>query len=175
MIPALERHPTMSKYFVIASAAVGSLFLSSCASIFNRPNQPVQVVSQPAGLTFKVTDKDGAVMAAGTTPGEVNLATSSGYFSPAKYKFDFYKGKRHLGTVQLDAHLSGWYIGNAVVGGIIGLVVIDPLTGSMYTLPNDVEFKGSNLASVAHSHAGAVTIASTEQLSSEQRARLVRL
>ena len=35
--------------------------------------------------------------------------------------------------------MNGWYIANIIFGGLIGLLIIDPATGAMYTLsPKDV-------------------------------------
>ena len=159
----------------IASAAAGSLLLSSCATIFNRSNQPVNVMSQPSGLSFKVTDANGETVATGTTPGEIRLDTSPGYFRAASYTFTFSKGGKTLGTRTLNASVSGWYVGNILVGGLVGLVIVDPLTGSMYSLPNDVSFGGPALANVNHSSAGSLSLVSIDQLSTEQRVHLVRL
>jgi hypothetical protein len=162
----------LSKTAFIAAAG-STLLLSSCATIFNRSNQPVNVTSQPSGLNFKVTDGSGATVASGTTPGEVRLDTSPGYFRAASYTFTFSKGGKTLGTRTLNASVSGWYVGNILIGGLIGLVVVDPLTGSMYTLPNDVEFTGSAIAATGDSR--SLSIASIDQLTPAQRASLVRL
>jgi hypothetical protein len=40
----------------------------------------------------------------------------------------------------LDSTLSGWYFGNILIGGLIGLLIVDPLTGAMYDLePENIE------------------------------------
>jgi hypothetical protein len=173
----LFRIPTMSNpaKILTASAVACSMLLSSCATIFNRSNQPVKVSSQPAGLTFKVTDGDGNLVTSGVTPGEVRLHTSPGYFRAASYTFTFSKGTKTLGTRTLNAHLSGWYVGNILIGGLIGLIIVDPITGSMYTLPNDVDFGGASTAKIDHPTAGSLSVVSIDQLSPEQRVRLVRL
>jgi hypothetical protein len=42
--------------------------------------------------------------------------------------------------VQLKPSLSGWYFGNILFGGLIGMVAVDPNTGAMFNLmPNKVE------------------------------------
>jgi hypothetical protein len=35
-------------------------------------------------------------------------------------------------TSELSAHLNGWYAGNIVFGGLIGLLIVDPGTGAMW-------------------------------------------
>jgi len=42
--------------------------------------------------------------------------------------------------VRLDSSLSRWYFGNIVFGGLIGMLIVDPLTGAMYNLtPEKIE------------------------------------
>ena len=159
----------------MAAAASSAVLLSSCATVFNRSTQPVKVTSQPSGLAFTVTDNSGAKLVSGVTPGEVSLKTSNGYFRAASYTFTFQKGKKVVGMQTLNANVSGWYAGNILIGGLLGMLVIDPLTGAMYTLPDDVTFNGPALASIDHPAAGHLAIASIDQLSSAQRARLVRI
>jgi hypothetical protein len=33
--------------------------------------------------------------------------------------------------------LNGWYAGNILIGGIVGLLIVDPATGAMYKLGTD--------------------------------------
>ena len=33
---------------------------------------------------------------------------------------------------ELTPSLNGWYIGNLLFGGLIGFLIVDPLTGAMY-------------------------------------------
>ena len=157
-----------------ALAATLALCLSSCASIFNRTTQPVKVTSEPAGLSFVVTDEGGGRVGSGTTPGEVRLDTSPGYFRGASYTFTFSQGGKPLGTRTLTAHVSGWYFGNILVGGLVGMIVIDPLTGAMFTLPNEVNFSGQ-IASAGQPAGPSLVVMTIDQLSDEQRASLVRL
>jgi hypothetical protein len=35
--------------------------------------------------------------------------------------------------------IDGWYFGNILLGGLVGMLIVDPITGDMYTLsPMDV-------------------------------------
>jgi hypothetical protein len=157
-----------------AIATTLALSLSNCATVFNRTTQPVKVTSEPSGLSFVVTDEGGGRVGSGTTPGEIRLKTSPGYFRGANYNFTFSKGGKTLGTRTLTAHVSGWYAGNILIGGIIGMVVIDPLSGAMYTLPNEVQFSGQ-YANAGQPAGTSLAVMTIDQLSSEQRASLVRL
>jgi hypothetical protein len=102
------------------------------------------------------------------------LDTSPGYFRAANYTFTFSKGNKVLGTRTLNAHVTGWYAGNILIGGLVGMLIIDPLTGSMYTLPNDVAFSGQ-VANLQQAPTGSLAVLTTDQLTDAQRARLVSL
>ena len=44
--------------------------------------------------------------------------------------------------VSITPELNPWYIGNLFFGGIVGMVIVDPLTGSMWTFyEKDVNVK----------------------------------
>lgn len=158
----------------IAALSISLLF-PSCASIFNPSNQPVQINSNPAGLTFKVTNSSNELISSGVTPASVNLKTSAGYMRPESYAIVFSKKGKEFGHQNLTASISGWYFGNILIGGLIGLVIVDPLTGSMFTLQDDVTLNGAAMATIDHPSAGRLAIASIDQLSPAQRARLVRI
>ena len=38
----------------------------------------------------------------------------------------------------ISAELDGWYIGNIVFGGLIGMLIVDPATGAMWRLDDSV-------------------------------------
>ena len=42
-------------------------------------------------------------------------------------------------NAEISSTLNGWYVGNIIFGGLIGLFIVDPLTGAMWTLdPKDM-------------------------------------
>jgi hypothetical protein len=152
-----------------------SLLFSSCATLFNQSVQPVQINSNPSGLTFKVTNSSNELISTGVTPTSINLKTSAGYMRPESYTIVFSKKGKDFGRQNLTASISGWYFGNILIGGLIGLVIVDPLTGAMFTLQDDVTLNGAAMATLDHPSAGRLAIASIDQLSPAQRARLVRI
>jgi hypothetical protein len=121
-----------------AMMAIPALVLCNCATIFGgaRPKE-VKLDSNPSGATVSVRDKNGAVIHSGVTPTSVTLARSTGYFKPAHYQLTFQKKGYAQQNVDLRASMNPWYIGNIVFGGLIGLVIVDPLTGAMWTLDSD--------------------------------------
>lgn len=128
-----------SKLFLTATTfATIALLTSGCSTVFNRSNQPVKVISNPIGASFEITNRAGQSVGSGTTPATVRLATSSGYFNGETYTVKFTKGGAPAKTVTLDASISPWYWGNFLIGGLVGMLIIDPLSGSMWTLDESV-------------------------------------
>ena len=157
---------------ICSSATAGSILLSSCASIVSKSNWPVSITSQPTGLEFIIKKPDGTAISNGKTPQIVTLDSSAGYFKPASYIIQTKRGNKVIGEQEITAGLNGWYFGNILFGGLIGLIIVDPLTGAMYRLPESVSVLGGKIASNS-SH--SLTIASVDTLTPDQRAQLVRL
>jgi hypothetical protein len=75
--------------------------------------------------------------------------------------------------VTITGTVSGWYIGNILFGGLIGMLAVDPNTGGMYIFPETVT--GTLDAATKTSQGpAALTIVSTDSLSTE-RMRQARL
>ena len=110
-----------------------SLLSTGCASIVSKSHWPVTVTSNPPGQSVSVRNEEGVVVHSGVTPFTVTLPASNGYFGKMDYTLEGSNG-----TVALEADLNLWYIGNIVFGGLIGLVIVDPLTGAMWHLPGEV-------------------------------------
>lgn len=114
-----------------------ALALSGCASIISGSTQDVVIHSTP-GANYVVTNSYGNQVAGGTVGGDasaqMNLIRAAGYFSPHSYKVKLSKPGYHPATVDIDSGLNGWYFANIVFGGVVGMVIVDPLTGAMYRL-----------------------------------------
>ncbi|MDA8868601.1 hypothetical protein N9H91_02170 [Pseudomonadales bacterium] len=71
----------------------------------------------------------------------------------------------------LNSSVDGWYFGNLLLGGLIGMLIVDPITGAMYNLPARVDVSlDSQSVSI---DSGVLTIASIDSLSPQQLAKLV--
>ena len=69
----------------------------------------------------------------------MTLKRGNGFFKPAAYDVTFKKEGFQTKTIQVTGTVNGWYIANIIFGGLIGLLIVDPATGAMYTLnPNDI-------------------------------------
>lgn len=156
----------MKKRLLAASAVV--LALSGCASIFNGKTQAVVINSVPDGAAISVSNRAGEKVHTGTTPVTLTLNRGAGYFKSETYVVTLNKEGFAPKELTLTATVSGWYIGNILFGGLIGMLAVDPATGAMYTFPDTVS---STLESAATKTSGAdraLTIVSTESLTAAQ-------
>jgi hypothetical protein len=158
---------------IACTAALASLvFLPSCATIISQGTKKVSIESQPSGLDFVVKDLEGNIVGSGKTPQTLSLDTGGGYFKPAKYTVLTKRGGKVIAEHNLTSTVNGWYFGNILIGGLIGMLVVDPLTGAMYTLPKTVDVSSHSTASTGER---TLSVASIDTLTTEQRAKLVRL
>ncbi len=136
----LRKEP-MKPIQLIRAVAVTSLLLSvvGCASIVDGGPRQVSIRTRPADAKATVYDKKGKAVACQQTPA-VFMLNRGGPYSKARYRVVLEKPGYKPAEVEVKAVLNGWYFGNLVFGGLTGLVIVDPLTGAMWTLrPTDVE------------------------------------
>jgi len=154
---------------------VVTLLTTGCASIVSKSDWPVTVSSNPSGAEVSIKDEStGNEVFHGTTPTTLTLASSSGYFSTAKYDVEVKLAGYSVGKGRITAKLNGWYIGNIVFGGLIGLLIVDPATGAMYKLPPQYCVNLSKLTA-SSSDKPALQIVSISDVPSDLRSKLVRL
>ncbi|WP_231670504.1 hypothetical protein [Pseudomonas mandelii] len=155
------------------TALTATLLTSGCASIVGDSKYPVNVSSTPSGADFTIKNKDGVVVHNGSTPNTVTLPSGRGYFKGEAYTITFKKAGYADTSATLETSMSGWYWGNLLFGGLIGMLVVDPLTGAMYKLPADAAGNfGSPLPGEAPK---SLTLLEIDQLSPSDRAALVRI
>ena len=105
------------------------------------------------------------------TPATVTLDSSAGYFKGEAYTITFSKEGYMNQTVTLNSSIDGWYWGNIVFGGLLGMLIVDPATGAMYNLPERVD--ASLDASADARETGSLRIASVNDLTEAEKSRLV--
>ena len=104
------------------------LLLSSCATIISGSRQNVEITSEPISAKVYINEIE-----IGQTPVQKNLKRNQEY--QLTLKLDGYKTYE----TKLEKKFNVWYIGNVLIGGIIGLV-IDPITGAMHKLkPEEID------------------------------------
>ncbi len=112
--------------FILAS-------LTGCASIVNDKIHPVAINSNPPA-DFVITNRNGIEVSSGRTPQTVALSGGAGYFKGENYSVKFKKDGFNDSVTSINSDLSGWYFGNLAFGGVIGFLLVDPLTGAMWDL-----------------------------------------
>ncbi|MDP3438848.1 MAG: hypothetical protein Q8R95_04560 [Azonexus sp.] len=122
----------------IASTMV-FLALTGCATIFNGTTQTVTIRTSPEAAAVMISNRAGESVHSGNSPVTVTLKRGAGYFKPEVYTVRVQKDGYEPKEVLISNQVSGWYFGNILFGGLItGMLIVDPLTGAMYTLAPDV-------------------------------------
>lgn len=128
----------MKKTLIASLLAVTATF-TGCATIITGSTQTMSFKSVPEIATITITNKKGEKVHMGQTPATVTLKKSAGFFQPENYQVSFSKDGYQTQTMQVKSRLNGWYFGNIIFGGLVGILVVDPMTGAMFTLsPKDV-------------------------------------
>jgi hypothetical protein len=151
-------------------AAMALLALSGCASIFNGKTQSITLNSVPPGANVSVTNRAGEKIHTGTTPVTVTLNRGAGYFKSETYVVSLAKEGFAPQEVTLSSAVSGWYIGNILFGGLIGMLAVDPVSGAMYTFPDSVTGTLVPKTGKVSQSNDSLTIVSTETLTPAQMA-----
>lgn len=111
-----------------------AFFLSSCASIVSKSTYPVSINTNPSDAKVTITDKKGMQIYSGNTPATVPLKAGAGFFSKAEYQMRLSSPGYDDRIVPITFTIDGWYFGNIVLGGILGMLIIDPATGAMWKI-----------------------------------------
>ena len=122
------------KVGTVLACAVAALAASGCATIVAKSSQEITITSVPEGAAVKINNKGGAAVHSGNTPLTVTLKKGRGYFKAERYTVHISKDGYHARDITVEGQVNGWYFGNVLFGGLIGLLAVDPATGAMYTL-----------------------------------------
>jgi len=155
--------------FVLVTAAAG------CASIVGKTMHPVVINSKPDQADIVIVDEGGKTVFAGKTPTTVTLSGGDGYFHAKDYSVTFSKPGFEQHTTVIKRDVSMWYVlGNILFGGLIGWLIVDPVTGAMWTLQEDVT---ATLAAknVSGSTGHTLRIATVNEVPPRYLARMVRI
>ena len=74
-------------------------------------------------------NRAGLTIHSGKRPTSLSLNTLSGFFKGETDTLILNKKDYEEKTVTINSTLDGWYVGNIVFGGIIGLLIVDPAPG----------------------------------------------
>ncbi len=109
--------------------------LTSCASIIHGPNQTVDFSSQPSGAKISIDGKD-----YGVTPKSLDLKRKGRLKGEISTKKEYAVKVEMEGfypyEIKIKREMDGWFLGNILFGGLIGIIV-DASNGAMYKLTPD--------------------------------------
>jgi len=130
----------MIRKIFLAAGIAGSMALGGCATIVHSGPRAIPVASTPAGAKVSIYDRSNTMVSSNTTPFVASLSTKYGYFKGQSYRLVFELPGHAPAELTLKSSVSGWYFANLVFGGLIGMLIVDPITGAMYNLaPNKIE------------------------------------
>jgi len=144
----------MKRAILALSLFIPVTLFNSCATIVSKSSWPVHVNCKPDGANVTITNRRGETVYKGTTPVMLSLRSGAGFFKKERYlahfEFDGYAAQ----DVPLECKLNGWYFGNLFIGGLLGLLIIDPATGAMYKV--ETPFLDARLEQKETSKSGTV-------------------
>jgi hypothetical protein len=147
----------------------------SCASIVSKSNWPFYVESDPAGATVTIENRKGREVFKGKTPTIVHLKSGSGFFAKESYVIRYSRPGYEDKTVNVECKLNGWYFGNILFGGAIGLLIVDPATGAMYKLNGKGTSQTLTPTQQATTHTRSLKIMDIATIPADWHERLVAL
>jgi len=150
--------------------------VTGCATIVHSGPRAISVASTPPGATVSIYDRSNTLVLTNTTPFIAHLSSRYGYFQGQSYRLVFALSSHQSAEVNLHSSLSGWYLGNLLFGGLIGMLIVDPLTGAMYNLtPDKIEQPlTASAAKVIRSGNGLLVVLAS-QITDQERAAMQRL
>lgn len=60
-------------------------------------------------------------------------------------------------VITLNSRLNGWYFGNLFIGGLVGMLIVDPASGAMYKI-DQKDITESLSQTTQHAQASASTL-----------------
>jgi hypothetical protein len=143
--------------------------LVGCASIISGGAKKITLNTTPPGAKVTIYDKSGKVISTNQTPAIVSLDRSQGYFRGQEYRIVIEKPGFKPSELRVRSTINGWYFGNIFFGGLIGMIIVDPLTGAMFTLsPDHIEQTLTPAQRSSIKRGPGLGIMLKEQLSPEQ-------
>lgn len=127
----------MRKFKSLFCVLFSVTLLSSCATIFTGSSKKVSFSSTPDSAKLVITNINGETIFEGYTPAIVKLKAGGGYFKNQNYTVNFTKDGYDPVVKHITSSLNGWYFGNILIGGLIGMVFVDPATGAMYKIDTE--------------------------------------
>lgn len=162
---------------ILCCLVIAFFILSGCASIVSKSNWPINIRSSPEQANVTITDmKEGKEIFQGQTPATVTLSSKGGYFKSKTYMVKVSKEGFETQNIEIVSNINGWYFGNILLGGLLGMLIVDPLTGAMWTLdPKEINLTLLSKASEVPSGQGVLSIVLLGDVPDELRNKLIKI
>jgi len=166
----------MLKEISIAAVFRACTALSGCATIVHNGPRSIPVSSSPSGATVSIYDRSNTLVQTNTTPFVAKLPVKYGYFKGQAYRLKFEMPGHQPVEVNLDSSVSGWYWANLAFGGLIGMLVVDPLTGAMFNLaPDKIDQPMTASQAQVIGDGNGLLVVMLSQTTERERAQMVRV
>ena len=136
----------MKKLLSLFMVLVLALAFTSCSSIVHRGKQDVKIKSQP-GANIVIKDNFGNTIIEGEEQLSVKLDRAKGFFEKGNYVIEVTKEGYKPVTMSLTGEMNkgSYIVGNLFSWQILGWLIVDPLTGAMWTLSTPDGQKAENI------------------------------
>lgn len=112
-----------------------TLLVTGCSSIVNGSTQQLSVKAMPEQAHIRLLTANGDLLKEQQGSLTYLMKRHTGYFEGAEYKLEVGYDGYQSQSIELMPTTSGWYLaGNLFFGGLIGWLVVDPLTGGMWVI-----------------------------------------
>jgi hypothetical protein len=166
----------MRNVAVLVVLALLAVSPSSCATIVSKSDWPISIRSAPDQADVTIMDSTGQKIFQGKTPTVVTLSSNGGYFKGKNYTVTVGREGYQEQTVPIVSSLNGWFIGNLLFGGLIGFLIVDPLTGAMWTLdPSEINLTLSQKTGALDQEQRTLRVLTLQDVPLELQGKLVRI
>jgi hypothetical protein len=163
------KQQNIASFFIIILVSA----LTGCATIVSKSSHPFAIRTEPKDAIITITDKKGKDIYKGLTNQSIRLKTSSGYFSRAEYQIKVTAPGYAEQVVPVTYKLNGWYFGNLLIGGALGMLLIDPISGAMWK--PDTKDVDVRLRKTTASNTPTLNIVDINTLTAKEKEGLIRL
>lgn len=152
------------------------MFILGCASIVSKSSYKVVINSKPQGADISVQDGAGKTVFTGKTPATVKLNAGAGFFKGEDYTVTFKLDGYSPHQTRIHRGVDGWYVlGNIFLGGLIGWLIVDPATGAMWKLEDNVHAELNSLSVKDSEENTSLHIISINDIPERYRNKLVKI
>jgi hypothetical protein len=128
------------------------------------------------GAHVSIFDRNERLVETNTTAFIAQLSSGVGYFKSQEYRLFFELPGYQSVNVNLESKVSGRYWGNLVLGGLIGMLIVDPLTGAMYNLtPEQIQQPLTPTQAQLIRTGQGLMVVLTSDLTADERQSMVRI